>query len=116
MKNNYFKANDKSKSLTGSRKKRFGVYGSTSLSTASYWSDGSKSTFSVINRNTGASHYPPTGSYPSFQASYTIQPGEVVIETSIFCGKPGTPRFYCLPEEEAETLKWLGNPEADDRV
>lgn len=78
------------------------------MNTASYWDGGSKTTYTVINMLTGKTGFPPTGSYPTFQAEYLLGPQELMMETSVFCGKPGTPRFECRADDEQLARKFLG--------
>ncbi len=101
---------DKAKRLSGSRKREFGFSADSTRpeNTASYWDGGSKTTYSVINMLTGATGYCPCGSYPTFQASYELKSQELLIETSIFLGKPGLARFTCRPDDEALARKFLG--------
>ena len=108
--NTYYPMTNQAKSLSGSRKKQFGFAADSTRpeNTASYWDGGSKTTYSVINMLTRQSGYPPTGSYPTFKAEYTLNPQELLVETSIFMGKPGTPRFTCRPEDEQLARKFLG--------
>lgn len=102
-------ANPKVKSLTGSRKQKFTLwFHNETVYTASYWDEGSKSVFSVLNRATGQRFTPPTGTYPTFQAQYEMKPGEIVIETGTSSGKPATPAINCRPDEVEETKKFLG--------
>lgn len=100
------------KRLSGSHKRNFVLYvddrADCPINTASYWDGGSKTSYSVLNMVTGATGYCPTGSYPTFQAEYVLKAQELLIETSIFLGKPGTPRFTCRSEDESLARKTLG--------
>ena len=102
--------NQRAKSLSGSRKKQFGFYATDhhNFNTASYWDDGSKTEYTVINMLTGQTGHPPCGSYPSFQAEYTLQAQELLMETGWFMGKPSTPRFTCRADDEMMARKFLG--------
>ena len=107
----YHNATQQSKALSGSRKKQFGFYVDSSnrpMNTASYWDGGSKTSYEVINMITKKRGFPPTGSYPTFKAEYQLQAQELMIETSIFLGKPGTPRFTCRAEDEQLARQFLG--------
>ncbi|HSS99651.1 MAG TPA: hypothetical protein VLK33_21595 [Terriglobales bacterium] len=107
---NYHKMTEQAKRLSGSRKREFGFYPDANRpqNTASYWDGGSKTSYTVINMLTGQTGIPPCGSYPTFQASYTLQPQELLMETGIFAGKPGTARFNCRSEDEELARKFLG--------
>lgn len=100
----------KVKDVTGSRKKRFYFsLVSTPQSTDSYWSGGSRDQYSLVNLNTGINSFPPAGQYPwTTENRYTLQPGDVLIQTGIFCGKPATPHIKCLPENNQKVRTWLG--------
>lgn len=106
----YHPMTKQAKSLSGSKKKQFGFYAKVDrpCNTASYWSDGSRDYYSVVNMLTGATGTPPCGQYPMFKAEYQLKPQELLINTSIFAGKPGTARFECRPEDEALARKFLG--------
>lgn len=99
------------KQWSGSRKKQFGFYVDSNQSThntASYWDGGSKTTYTVINMLTRQTGNPPCGSYPTFKAEYTLNPQELLMETSVFMGKPGTPRFTCRADDEELARRFLG--------
>lgn len=98
------------KNLTDTRKREFSVSGGyTTISTDTYSDGGSISYWTVINIKTGARFRPSPGQYPwTTPNDYTLQPGDVVMETGMFCGKPMAPRFCCRTEDEAEVTKWLG--------
>jgi hypothetical protein len=108
--NNYYPMTAQAKRLSGSRKREFRFYTGADRpqNTASYWNGGSKTSYTVINMLTGAQGIPPCGQYPTFQASYTLRPQELLMETGVFCGKPGTARFNCRTEDEALARKFLG--------
>ncbi len=97
---------------TNTRKREFSVSsGYTKICTDTYSDGGSISYWTVINTKTGAYHIPNRGTYPwTVPNDYTLQPGDVVMETGMFCGKPMAPRFCCRTEDEAAVLKWLGVP------
>lgn len=111
----------KVKSLTNSRKRQFSLGTRTTVCTDSYWDGGSKSDYTVINLDTGRWLTPPAGQYPwTTRNDYTLQPGDVVVETGMFCGKAAAPHFMCRPEDEERVLAWLGIPpttiQAEDTV
>ena len=105
-----FKTTEKVKQLTGTRKREFSLDTTTRpQNTDSYWSGGSRSEFFVHNLDTRANFTPPAGRYPFTERNdYTLQPGDVLIETGTFCGKPATPRFLCRPEDLERVKTWLG--------
>ncbi len=100
-----------SKTLSGSRKTKFGFYVmdiDRPINTASYWDGGSKTSYRVLNMLTKQEGIPPCGSYPTFQAEYQLKPQELLIETSVFMGKPGTPRFTCRADDQEMARRLLG--------
>lgn len=105
-----FKTTEKVKGLTGSRKKEFSLDTTTSpQNTDSYWSGGSRSEFQTYNLNTRSGGRCSAGQYPwTTPNNYTLQLGDVLIETGMLCGKPATPRFLCLPEDLERVKTWLG--------
>lgn len=105
-----FKTTNKVRELTGTRKREFHLdVTCRPQNTDSYWSEGSKSDFLVHNLNTGGEFVPSPGRYPwTTSNEYTLQPGDVLIETGTFCGKPATPSFLCLPNDEQRVKEWLG--------
>src|SRR5512147_1800345 len=111
-----YKATNKVKELTfgtDSARKRDFVFSTLSrpqVNTASYWSEGSKDNYKVINLDTKQTIIPPAGSYPMFQAEYTMKPGDVLINTGVCCGKPSQAYIYCLAEDETRVRAWLGIP------
>ncbi len=108
--NTYYKTTEAVKNITRSRKHQFS-FGTSEQpqNTDSYWSGGSRSEYSVYNMDTNKFGFPPAGKYPwTTENRYTLQPGDVLIETGTFCGKPATPRFTCLPADEARAKAWLG--------
>lgn len=81
------------------------------MNTASFWDSGSRNEFLVVNIDTGASFVPRKGIYPTFQAEYTLQPGEILIQTGVFMGKPSRPYITFQPIDGAEkVMRYLGNP------
>ena len=100
------------KRAAGTRKKSFSLDTTTSpRCTDSYWSGGSRSDFVVQNIDTGLNYRPPGGQFPwNTPNDYTLQPGDVLIETGTFMGKPATPRFLCRPEDLERVKTWLGIP------
>ena len=105
-----FTTNETVKRIAGTRKKSFSLDTTTHPQcTDSYWSGGSRIDFVVHNLNTNQDSIPPAGHYPwNTPNDYTLQPGDVLIETGIFCGKPATPRFLCRPEDLERVKTWLG--------
>lgn len=87
---------------------RFSTLTRNQVGTASYWDSGSRDCYTVINMTTGARITPPVGSYPMFQAEYTMQPGDLLVQTGIFLGKPSAAYFHCLPEDENKARMFLG--------
>ena len=98
--------------LDGERKRDFTLSLSSrpQFNTASYWSGGSKDYFTVINIHTGARSTPPAGTFPNFDAHYSLQAGEVLMQTGLCMGKPMAPRFHCLPEDNNRVRNFLGLP------
>ena len=98
--------------LTGSRKKTFTLSThSSAVSTNSYWDGGSRSYYSGVNYKT---HQPfsikqdSTASYPAFiDNAHTLQPGELIVKTTVFCGKPGWPTIHCRADEIAAVKTYL---------
>ena len=105
----YFKTTDKVKRVTGTRKREFSIRVQDKVRTDSYWDGGSRSEYRVTNLHTGATFVPPAGSYPWTVANdYTLQPGDIVIETGTFCGKPSTPCFRCRADDVPAVKAFLG--------
>ena len=105
----YYPVTEKVRTITGTRKKKFALSATESaINTASYWSGGSRTSYEVIDLETGKSFSPPAGSYPTFREEYTLKGLEIMVETGVFCGKPGTPRISYRPEHEAYVKSWLG--------
>lgn len=81
------------------------------MNTASFWDSGSRDEFLVVNMNTGASFVPRKGIYPTFQGEHTLQPGEIMIQTGVFMGKPARPYIHFQPRDGVEkVMRFLGNP------
>ena len=81
------------------------------MNTASFWDEGSRNEFLVVNMDTGASFVPRKGIYPTFQAEHTLQPGEIMIQTGVFLGKPARPYIRFQPRDGAEkVMAFLDNP------
>ena len=101
---------EKVKQIMGTRKRSFS-FGITEYAqnTNSFWSGGSRSDFMVYNLDTRRTSHPSGGTYPwTTRNEYTLQPGDVLIETGHFCGKEAAPRFLCLPQDEQRAKTWLG--------
>lgn len=101
----------KAKAITNSRKRKFYFHKRTvgaPNNTASYWDGGSRDVYSVLNIMTGQSKTPPVGQYPTYQASYTLEPNEILICTGTFLGKPATPSITCRVDEEMAVKQFLG--------
>lgn len=106
---NTHKLNRKAQEIIGTRKQKCFVTElaqARELNTASYWSDGSRDQFVVLNLASGKRTSPPIGQYPMFDAKYTLQPGEVLIRTGVFCGKPATPEitFIACDKTQVATM------------
>ena len=102
----------KVKELTNSKKKTFWFMTVTEICTNSYLDGGSRSEWWIVNLDTKTDFIPSPGSYPWTTANdYILQPGDVVIETGLFCGKPATPHFHCLPVDVQRVKSWLGVPQ-----
>jgi hypothetical protein len=98
------------KVLTNTKKKQF-WFTLTSLpqSTNSYFDGGSRDQYTVINVITGRHFTPESGHYPwTTKNDYTLQSGDVLMVTGMCCGKPRTPHFMCLPEDNQRVRNWLG--------
>lgn len=107
----YFQATNRSRDLTGSRKKQFRFSpGATTENVDSYWDGGSKSSYHVHNIDTGLAISPqgnaPFGAHGKL--GYTLIKGDILIETGTFCGKPATPCFICRAEDAERVLQYLG--------
>jgi len=99
--------------LDGERKRDFtlSMYDRPLFNTASYWNGGSRDYFVVINIANGVRTTPPAGTFPSFaDARYTLKAGEILMQTGLCMGKPMSPRFHCLPEDNNKARLFLGLP------
>ena len=97
------------KTLTGSRKREFRFYTTAQQNVNVYWDGGSRSDYEVLNMKTGKRHTPSGGTYPWTTPNvYVLQPGDLLIETGVFMGKPRTPCIACRPEDEADAKAMLG--------
>ena len=109
--NTYLPMTAKARELSGSRKKQFRFSeGPDVVNVDSYWDGGSRSSFAVLNINTGLEVLPqgnaPFGAHG--RLGYKLVPGDVVIETGTFCGKPATPCFMCRVDDASRVLDFLG--------
>ena len=103
-----YKITQKVKDITGSRKREFRFSTATQCGTNSYWDGGSRSQYEVHNIITGKGIVPSGGDYPwTIPNTYVFQPGDVMVETGMFCGKPSTPYISCRPEDESAVRTWL---------
>lgn len=103
---------DKIKRLTGTRRKKCSL--NTYLSEcvlSSYWDGGSCSKYSVVNVLNGLHTNPPVhgGQFDrSEKRKYVPAPGDVLITTGTFCGKPSYPSFSCREEDLTAVKQFLG--------
>lgn len=105
---------DKIKRLTGTRRKKCRL--NTYLSAEprllhSYWDGGSRSEYSVVNVLTGAHSNPATwgGNFDrAGKREYVAAPGDVLIQTGTFCGKPSYPSFSCAEADLDAVKRFLG--------
>ena len=104
-----FKITPKVKDLTNTSRREFSVNTREHpICTDSYWDGGSRSYFRVINLETGKDFIPPMGKYPwTVKNDYTLQTGDVVIDS----GHRGDGKiyvdFWCLPSDLDRILRWL---------
>ena len=102
----------KVKELTDSKKRDFWFMTATKVCTNSYLDGGSRSEWRIINLNSKLDFAPSPGHYPwTTPNDYILYSGDVVIETGLFCGKPATPHFHCLPSDIQQVKAWLGVPQ-----
>lgn len=80
----------------------------------SYWDSGSRDYYVVYNTHTGAKKIPNGGSYPQFAGEYTLQPGEIIIESGWCCTKASTGAIYYRPEDRDRVMMILGSPEISE--
>ncbi len=73
--------------------------------TGTQWEGGSKSNYGLVKLATGERRATPASGWMEKSASVTIEPGWVVVETGMFCGKPATMTIHCRP---ADALALLG--------
>ncbi|MFM1755118.1 MAG: hypothetical protein RL621_2 [Bacteroidota bacterium] len=102
------------KAITKSNKKKFSLHSvkaGRELDTGSYWDSGSKDNHIILNYRTGVSFIPFAGNYPTFKASHSLQPGEIMITTGFTQGKESTPLITFQENEETEVMNHLGNPQ-----
>ena len=74
----------------------------------SYWDDGSKDNYRVLDMNGQFVEVPPSGSFKKRADPYTIKPGTILMETGLFRGKPATPTFYGNESDRPWITKLLG--------
>lgn len=111
--NDYYPMTRTVKTLTGSRKKTFGLSATatteSNFSTASYWDGGSRSCYFIKNIITGIESNPPCGEFPFTKRPMTqLKPGEILVMTGTFNGKPATPIIYCLESDAEQVRAYLG--------
>lgn len=113
--NETIQTTDKIKRLTGTRRKtcRLDTYLSATPQTLrTGWDGGSCSHYSVVNILTGVSSNPPTNSSFAFdrapKVQYVATPGDVLIQTGTFCGKPSYPSFSCAEADLDAVKRFLG--------
>lgn len=110
-----FNTTDKAKRLTGTKRKTCcldAYLGATPIALRSGWDGGSRSDYSVVNVLTGVRSNPPTNSNYAFdrapKVEYTPAPGDVLIKTGTFCGKPSYPSFSCAEADLDAVKRFLG--------
>lgn len=93
--------------LTGYRKREAYVEVSSSVNVESYWDGGSKSDFMLVNE-TGRRIELKEGGGPFSKNPHgnhhVMQPGEILIETSVFCSKTGTAHIHFHSEEQLRRI------------
>jgi len=90
------------------RKAFFSVAETVSL-TGTYWSSGSRSTYTAVRLADGfalgAPHYnPPQFGGPTHAPECVIPAGVAIVETGIFCGRPATAFVRIGPADAAKLL------------
>ena len=99
------------KNKLSTKKRTFGIQQHSTprtFNTASYWDGGSRDIYSVLNLAIGGYTYPPTGSYPTFQAEYELPYGNVLITSGVFNGKPSTVTVDYYEVDKQQVEQWLG--------
>lgn len=102
----------KVKSLTGgARKREFRLELATAISPVEGWSGGSGEWHSLVAYKPGlvAPQLECGNEFNKLAVKQDLQPGCVLVTTSVFCGKPMRPTITCRPEEEGDVLKWLAD-------
>lgn len=72
-----------------------------------YWSGGSRSTYTAVNLETGKSAGAPQYNPPQFggrEPTVQIPEGVAIVQTGIFCGKPATAYVSVNPANMAKLL------------
>jgi hypothetical protein len=69
-----------------------------------FWDEGSRSSYFLVNTATGSvtampHHAPPQFGGPRETPTYKLAPGQAMVEMGVFCGRPTTPGIY-LPTAE----------------
>lgn len=77
-----------------------------------YWSGGSRSTYTAVNIQTRAAssaqqYAPAQFGGPAEAPTVALPPGAVIVETGFFCGKVSTASVYVHPQDAANTIKAL---------
>ena len=99
--------------LSGTRKREFNLvlYNTPSITKDcnSYWDGGGIDKYAVLDMNGQYIRTPPSGDGLNKLADpYVIQPGTLLMETGVFCGKPTTPTFYGHESDRPWITKLLG--------
>ena len=99
--------------LSGTRKREFNLMlrsGSPITKDCnSYWDGGSRDSYAVLDMNGQYLKTPPSGDgFNKLADPYEIQPGTLLMETGVFCGKPSTPTFYGHESDRPWITKLLG--------
>jgi hypothetical protein len=99
------------RTLTGTRKREFNfrvVPPDILLDTASYWDEGNRDQHSVTNFRNGNWRSTPTTAYgTAFKPQTWLADGEVMVTTSMFCGKHMRPTITCREDNVDEVRAWL---------